>query len=288
MQRKENTTSNYINFDKEQHIDHVLISIVCFLGTLLWAIYYKHLIIMYQRGYLNYFGIYSTYEIDSTFSSTAISVFFLLVLYFFSLFIIPYSVKILHKNPKKGNWKYFYHIIIYTFIDFLIMLILLTCGMNIIIRADLIYIVKNIISNFGIELVFLNMLFAIMEAVIEFSFFSSSPTSLTSCENGNKENGKILKMILPCCLLGLCFLICFADSFFLSLGEMSVSLKTTFPSFQKDNDDYIVIAKMDDGDYLTVLLPPKQESDYHTTYIIQDISDVLLIDKDIDGIFDVN
>ena len=53
----------------------------------------------------------------------------------------------------------------------------------------------------------------------------------------------------------------------------------------ENSKEYIVIAKMENQNYLIIQLPTEKESNKNTTCFIKDISNTPLVDKNVNSIF---
>lgn len=266
----------------KEHTGALFVSLVCFIATILWSFFSNHLLSTYYSGYLSFFQITSYYEIESINSPVSFSISLLYFIVFLSMFVVPNCINILYNKLKtKKVWRNrFYHFMLYFFINLFLSISFISYYIWIETRVSLTEIAGFIIQNF-LFIAAISLLMASAESVVEISDFSSAASSLK--RNLNKK-AKIILSLLSLIIIPF-IIIFFINSFYFSLGATSAISRNTYPSFTKDNIEYIIIAKTKENYHLTISLPSLQDSTVETVCVIQDITNIPLIDKDINGIF---
>ncbi len=162
----------------------------------------------------------------------------------------------------------------------LIMMISYYC-LTIVYHEDFFHFFKNNFLSFDFFLIKVTIILSICEMAIE--IYESLPirAQFKLPASTIKKVACVLFSFLLLLIGGLMFI----DELYYTAGVASANFETTFPSFTKDNIEYIVIAKTDSDKHLTIALPSVQDSNSDTICIIQDISDTALIDKNVEGIF---
>lgn len=208
--------------------------------------------------------------------------FFLYLMVILSLFIIPYCSKALHPEPA-GNSKSKYviiHTLIYIFSYYIFFFCLLAYYIKLQTKANLIDIMLLMLKHNWSEIGVISIMYSVAGIIFIGNDISKHIHSFKS--NFKLYRKKIISFILLFTTIFSFLFIYFIDNFFLSLGSMSASLQNIYPSFTKEGTEYIVIAEMDENKYLTISIQNQSED---TICIIQDISNIPLIDKNIENIF---
>lgn len=271
---------NYIRNFVEKYSGSILVSLIGFVGIFLWNVFSKDLFNTYIVGYLSFFGIYSFYKIKNPLTSISFFIFALYFIIILSSVVVPYLLKKVHNKPrsqsKRDNLAYYLsHILVYIFINFILSALLYIFCIKQSAKTSAFESMRSFLSDGWMFMLGMIFLLTYIEAGLDFSNLI-----LSFKISGLKSKKAIylllinLILILPCSALVI-------DEFGFSLGKVTPSIQYVFPSFVKNNIEYIVIGEMEKTGYLTIDVSSLEDSNLDTICIIQDISDVRLIDKNI-------
>lgn len=271
-----------ISFIRENRTE-ILLPFILFIASFVWSILADHLNNIYKIGYLNYFDIKSFYDIEGVNFNIFLTSFILLILFCASTWFIPYCFTNIFPAPLKKNLKfYIIRLVFYTVITWLLLQVFFIYVIKIENKINISDIIKESWSI--IEFAYSSVIIGIIEIITECKINSLSKNDNKKIENLENKQIELWKIALMSFLL-LGFGLFFLDNLFFSFGEMTAQLHTFYPSFVENSKEYIVIAKMENQNYLIIQLPTEKESNKNTTCFIKDISNTPLVDKNVNSIF---
>lgn len=283
-----------ISFIRENR-NGIILPFILFIASFAWSISADHLNNIYKMGYLSYFDIKSFYDIEGVNFNIFLTSFILLILFCASVWFIPYCFNNICPLPlkKKKNLKFYMLILIhfasYAFITWLLLQIFFVYVIKIESKIN----ISDIINASWLikEFFYFSLIIGIAEIITECMIKKSDYKINSLSKNDNKKikskKNKQIKFweiaLMSFLLLG--FSLFFLDNLLFSFGEMAAQLHTFYPSFVENDKEYIMIAKMENQNYLIIQLPTEKESNKNTICFIKDISNIPLVDKNVNGIF---